>query len=294
MGEYQPPQGYNSLISAATTTTSGTVEVSVAPASGANPVAVSTTDSYYEELVNNTVNAAELGGISASGFLQTGSSAPNPQTVANPVDFSDFINFNTGIKVTTENNGGGGNTLQLYDYTSGATAYIRAGSGGGFQLVNSAFTSSTFAVDNEGDINTQGTITASSGQLGSASGVWSPAAGTFDVASGTVINVAAVPSGAKMFFTQSVNGNDPESTWGTTTSSGSAWEIGGSGNTSYVYLGYAYGISDTSYGGSVATCYDGNYYADGYFQINGGYLQYVIISTTTSTDAGQTIRWGVS
>lgn len=132
-----------------------------------------------------------------------------------------------------------------------------------------------------------------------ASGVWSPASGTFNVSPGTVINVASVPSGAKMFFVEAVSGTSTSenSTWGITTSSGSAWVSSGgvSEGGSYTYPGSSGGISSTSTTGYISgSWYDGSYYANGYFQINNGYLQFVVVGSSASTDAANTIRWAVS
>ncbi|MFX4302965.1 hypothetical protein ACOJUR_12035 [Alicyclobacillus tolerans] len=132
-----------------------------------------------------------------------------------------------------------------------------------------------------------------------ASGIWSPASGTFNVSAGTVINVASVPNGAKMFFVEAVSGtsSSENSTWGITTSSGSAWVSSGgvSEGGSYAYPGSSGGISSTSTTGYISgSWYDGSYYANGYFQINNGYLQFVVVGSSASTDAANTIRWAVS
>lgn len=155
-----------------------------------------------------------------------------------------------------------------------------------------------FGVDRAGNITAAGTVTTPSGQLGSASGTWTPASGTFNVALGTVINVAAVPSGAKISIAQLVGGTSAVgSQWGVTTPSGSVWWAISQGGTTAqsVYTGFATAISSSTIAGQVSTYYDGSYYTSGYFQINNGYLQFVTISAATaSASAGSSIRWGVS
>lgn len=133
----------------------------------------------------------------------------------------------------------------------------------------------------------------------SASGVWTPASGTFNVPAGTVINVASVPSGAKMFFAEAVSGTAQaqNSTWGITTSSGSAWLSSGGVNESptSTYPGSSSGISSTGTTGDLSgDWFDGSYYANGYFQINNGYFQFVIVGSNANTSTANTIRWAVS
>ncbi|MHB1651679.1 MAG: hypothetical protein ACYCVD_04270 [Desulfitobacteriaceae bacterium] len=142
-----------------------------------------------------------------------------------------------------------------------------------------------------------GTIITASGVLGSASGEWTPAAGTFNVPVGTVFNIAAVPSGAKIFHAQSVSGTGATygSTWGVTTPSGSAWIVGVAvTGSSYVAPGSINAISGTTLTGTPCTIYDSTYYGNGYYQINSGYLQFVISSAGASASSTNTIRWGVS
>ena len=152
--------------------------------------------------------------------------------------------------------------------------------------------------DGSGNLTVAGTVTAASGKLGSASGVWTPAAGTFNVAAGTVINVAAIPSAAKMFMAQVVSGTSTiGDEWGLTTPSGSAWWSVTQGGTTgeSVYTGFDGGISSSSVTGQVSTLYDGSYSVSGHFQVNGGYLQFVTNAAgVANTSAGCSIRWGVS
>ena len=154
--------------------------------------------------------------------------------------------------------------------------------------------SNMVAVDNAGNLTAAGTVTAASGQLGSASGVWTPAAGTFNVAAGTVINVASVPSGAKMYniaivaTVTAVGGSNSNSSWWT-----------GASSTGALYTGYSSPISSATISGNSfgngSLLYDNTYQTEGYFQLNGGYLQLVTtVPGATTVYAAQTFSWAVS
>ena len=154
-------------------------------------------------------------------------------------------------------------------------------------------------IDTAGNLTVTGTVSASSGQLGSASGTWTPASGTFNVASGTVINVAAVPSGAKMYQLGTITA--PEYYWGIgiATPNGSLWVTGNGGSSPTApFMGFAAAISSTTvYGENFfdnTVIYDGSYQNYGYFQINNGYLQFVTLGATANSSSATTIRWGVS
>jgi hypothetical protein len=155
----------------------------------------------------------------------------------------------------------------------------------------SEYPSSSFQVDISGNVTATGNVTAASGELGSASGTWTPANGTFNVAAGTVINVASVPSGATTFNAVVIAGYIPSPAWmfGGMTSSGAYWGLYASPD-----YGTASSISSTTIAGSAQQYYDGTYAASGYFQINGGYLQFVTLTFGTSSQTQQTIAWGVS
>jgi len=249
-------------------------------------------------------------------YLRTDAGAPNPQTVANAVTFTSPLSGAAGFVVPTvlENQV----VLSLYGNALpvGAplplTQTYSAGYGIGndstgtmylispFKLAWISGQSSTtpmFTVNDSGNATFAGTVTASSGQLGSASGTWTPASGTFNVAVGTVINVAVVPSGAKMFFAGADSGivATPQMMWGVTTSSGSIWSSSYAGVATTGGGGSAAAISSvaTSDTTSLVTVYDGSYSATGYFQINGGYLQFVVYSSASSTNVLSKYRWGV-
>jgi len=172
-----------------------------------------------------------------------------------------------------------------------STDYLRTDAGAGAQTVADAV---TFASG----------VSNASGQLGSASGTWTPASGSLNVAVGTVINLAAVPSGAKMYQTIDTTGH--YSTMGYYTSNGIMTPAGAAGVYSYVnqdlILPYwANGISSTTGTASGLSnfapthVYDGSYQTDGYFQINNGYLQFVTTSATSPISANSsTVRWGVA
>ncbi len=96
------------------------------------------------------------GNLSADGSGTFGGTL----TINNSLTASGFSTFNTGIKVTTQYGSGSTNSLQLYDSTSNATAYLRAGPGGGFQFVNTNFSSTPFEVDNSGNLSAAGSISS--------------------------------------------------------------------------------------------------------------------------------------
>ena len=157
----------------------------------------------------------------------------------------------------------------------------------GILTISSGTVPGAVLIDQSGNLAVTGSITAASGQLGSASGEWTPASGTFNVAAGTVINVASVPSGAKMFYAGWGGGYGISATIGSMSSSQSSWTVGVTG-------GYA-GISSSTVTGSCSEVYDGSYVAGGYYQINSGYLQFVTVTTpSTSANAQNTMRWVVS
>jgi hypothetical protein len=107
-----------------------------------------------------------------------------------------------------------------------------------------------------------------------------------------------VPNGATTFFIAPVAGGVGINTlWGVTTSSGSAWMRAESisSTTNDNNPGSA-GISSTTVTGNASNnLYDGSYATYGYFQISGGYLQFVCVAAgAASTTAGNTLYWGVS
>lgn len=146
-----------------------------------------------------------------------------------------------------------------------------------------------------GNVIVGGTVTASSGQLGSATGSFAPSSGTYNLASGYVLNVASVPSGVRLFNVMGLNGANAGMVMGGITGSfGSTWSlVTASGGT--VASGYAGGLSSGTAYGAVATLYDGSYKINGYFQVNGGYLQFVSTSAGVAYSATQsTFDWGVA
>ncbi len=263
-------------------------------------------------------NAAQLGGIPAADYLRTDAAAPNPQTVANPVNFSSALLISMGtisgltrafrISSSTNNlsievDAGAGNLNPLAQ--SGDTLfyfYSTAQNLGALTIApwstsKSGIRISQSAVELGANTTVDGTVTAASGQLGSASGTWTPAAGTFNVAAGTVINVASVPSGAKMFFVGYAGGGYNTTTtayptmWGVMTPSGVVAVYGpiGNGGKGTIQL------APLSIGGNVVDIYDGSYEGQGYFQLNGGFLQFYMYNAgTASATMATTLGWGVS
>jgi hypothetical protein len=220
-------------------------------------------------------------------YLRTDSGAPNPQTIANKVQFDNWILI-------------GSHGAFLAD--SGTQTAEIVGPSGKYWSNNTNTTQlmtldDTGNLSNVGNITAAGSITSSAGQLGSASGTWTPASGSLNVAVGTVINIASVPSGATLF-----SGVDANS-WmsGVMTSSGAGGvtygEVGGStGQNTHVWQASAISSSSvTVYSvSSLFNVLDGSYMANGYFQINGGYLQFVVISSGTNTGSASPARWAVS
>lgn len=235
----------------------------------------------------------------------TGVTAGNIQVQLNAYDASDAFLAQASVSAT---NGTGWTKYSATFTVPANTSYVRVicymssgitNTGAGWRKikVEQGSIATTFSDDNT--LNTvQYASPLTSALTTSASGIWTPASGTFNVAAGTVINVAAVPSGAKMFFAMAVAGdiNSQGSAWGITTSSGSAYFVSaGSGTTSAaVNTGSATAISSTSVNAS-NIFYDGSYGVYGYFQINNGYLQYVTTASgVTAANAQNTIRWGVA
>jgi hypothetical protein len=138
-----------------------------------------------------------------------------------------------------------------------------------------------------------------------ASGTWTPASGTFNVPAGTVINITAVPSGAKMYMAMWAGGQTDiaayhfQNALGISSANGSSWvstnTYDTNGNYSTVQAGNAGSVSATNAVGGYLYWYDGTYSITGFLQINNGYLQFVTQSNgVTSPNPKNTIRWAVS
>ena len=223
---------------------------------------------------------------------------------------SPVLTFSGGGDITTVGtvtafSGGlpnGSNGLAAGVIPSGAVATIIANAEFGYgnwleQLMVDG--SLQWHVDASGNAQAAGTVTAASGQLGSSSGEWTPAAGTFNVAAGTVINVASVPSGAVMFYVGNMYGGNATTItnmWGITDASGSHWQSNAynSGGGGSVGSGFSNGISGTAGAANSVTLSDSTYVATGYYQINAGYLQFVVLSSATTSTGSDNFRWGVS
>ncbi len=242
----------------------------------------------------NTFNGRSGAVVPATGDY-TAAQVTNAASTAAANTFSNGQTINAQLTV----GGAGGPGIELLDTTSGQSTpnkYLRS-SNGELQLLNSGYSAVILSLDDTGNVDATGTVTAASGQLGSASGTWTPASGTFNVVAGTVINVASVPSGAKMYFVEvTAGGNAQACGWGVSGSAGSAW--GGSNTAGSAIGGYSSGISGAASGdtfGSAAALYDGSYDTFGYFQINAGLLQFVTTAAgAASTTAASTFTWGVS
>lgn len=257
-------------------------------------------------------DSSELGGLPATDYLRTDSGAPDPQVIANRVNFLGDLTL--APSSTAANSTAAWLKSNYYDSsaTERAFAWITgspvAYSPDSISLWWGSSPSSIgnllFEIDKSGNVQfannmtATGTVTSSSGQLGSASGTWTPASGTFNVVAGTVINIRSVPSGAKMFYTNISAGgiaSTLQAQWGTTTSSGSIFHsaYGYSGSSS-VQPGFANGISGSVSSGAV-TLSDATYETSGYYQINNGYLQFVTTTSAITPGQGQaTIQWAVS
>jgi hypothetical protein len=242
-------------------------------------------------LVNGTVNAAELGGIAPSGFLQTGPGAPNPQTVANELVLQSPLILQQGTTaqgITVNPNLGSGTTISDTYGSNVILGWNISGGAGELDVIGAPtldgdilriyglsgsaspydLSATLFGVDRSGDANFAGTITTSQGELGSATGTWTPANGTFDVAAQTKITVAATPSAAILIGYQVLAG------YGTTSSTGLAFAAAQN---------------------SPVTLYDGTYGVGGAFILSDGYLYFVTGETGfASTEAQDTIGWAVS
>lgn len=249
----------------ATTAAPGLVEISAAPLSGP-PVAVSTTDGAYTAVHGGTYVTPGTGLTSTSGTngqTLNMSAAPN-SALSGPLVMS--IGAGAGISVTNPSGVGSATVTNtgVTSLTAGSGINL-SGSSGGVTITNSS-------------PNT------------SASGVWTPASGSLNVAAGTVINVAAVPDGATVYFASAIGAQYGIFNRGVSTSAGTAFEYGSAQN-------WSLGISSTSLyytGADYGYIMDGSYQAGGYFQIDGGYLQFVVLAVGTTTDQATTVRWGVS
>ncbi len=251
-----------------------------------------------------SVTATEFigSGVGLTNILRTDSGAPNPQTVENPVDFSSLVTL-TG----TENNTyyGINKPISQPSNSGGVQLFRNSNSGNSVDLTistfrvipnnGSSYPSPSFNLDGSGNLTAAGTVTAASGQLGSASGEWTPSAGTFNVAAGTVINVASVPSGAKMYNVMVTAGtNTGEGAIGMSEWNGNQWMTNATSN-SFLY-GISIGQTD-SVQGTALTLYDGSYYVQGYFKVNvlTGYLQFMTTqSPTANANTASTSSWTVS
>ena len=247
-------------------------------------------------------------------YLRTDSGAPNPQTVANPVAFSSNISVlgNVGselsgtseatqVQIGVAGSGGGTPRIQLYANGSNNGNIEIDNYGNGTLRIYQPSKTPALEVDaSSGNITAAGSITSSSGTLGSASGTWTPASGSLNVAAGTVINVAGVPSGAKFFDTVDTTGQiNGAPNVGEFQMSGIMQSSGASGQYSYnngsnPSVWSASGISSTTTSGSLTTVCDGTYYASGYYQLNGGYLQFVVTTTDNISNNVSTVKWGVA
>lgn len=241
-------------------------------------------------------------------YLRLDANAPNPQTVANAVTFNSGWTAESDVTI---GHTAGANNWSHALFLAGTDAsdneiqmHVQVDNSGNLLVYNNAG-SYVLKIDQLGNGTfvsslTAPTVSNSSGQLGSASGTWTPASGTFNVAAGTVINVASVPSGAKMFFGVEVSGAAPNygGMVGTQTSSGGVWTVVQSTlstGAGYALSGNSNGISSSSVSGKTIQIADGSYFTFGYLQLNSGYLQFVTTSAATaSSDAQNTLWWGVS
>jgi len=134
-----------------------------------------------------------------------------------------------------------------------------------------------------GNLSATGTISSSQGKLGNASGRWTPSAGTFNVPIGTVINIANVPTSNIHYKVQSLIAFNSLSFAidGFMTSASPSninnWTL--LKRDAYAGLGTSTQMSDTNVFGVMPTLDDGSRQATGYFQINNGQLQFVVVST---------------
>lgn len=239
--------------------------------------------------------AGSPGTWSNFNYLRLDANAPNPQVVDNSVTFNQVVTLPNQISLNGEDTSGTGRTLIYF----GSDNAVHVGAYGNVYPTSlygsSVGTPHNTLDDGSGNATFAGTVTAASGQLGSASGTWTPASGTFNVAAGTVINVASVPSAAKMYYIQVVSGSSALNYGiGGTTSSGSFW-TGGSGNGGGAYSGSASPSLSGEVFGANADLYDGSYYTSGYFQLSSGYLRFVTTNAgTANTSAASNFDWVVS
>jgi hypothetical protein len=249
------------------------------------PASVPATNTTGTSL-SGTIDATSLGGILAANFIRGDSGAPNPQTVANPVNFGSYIQ-------TGGSSPANGNYLSsVFLWFQGATTTSGLPNG----AIGLFYDTAGYAHFNTG-LATDGPITSSAGQLGSASGTWTPASGSLNVAIGTVINVAAVPTGAKSLTVQSTSGYSPNFTWvGSMTTSG-FFGMNLDAAQSYGRSFWTDAISSTTLFGAAVTMgvADGSYVTAGYFQISGGYLQFVTTGApAANTTSAEVVRWAVN
>lgn len=271
------------------------------------------------EFLGKTAQAADsanLGGQPAANYLRTDAGA-GTQTVANNVVFESNGDDNANQPVMAKSPDGsyvallpsvaGGSYNSLVQNGDQVLLFASKGASS-----NSAYlTIAPWSSNKAGlRLGSDGSVASVSGQLGSASGTWTPASGSLNVPAGTVINVAAVPNGATLLSTTDISGygvlqfpSGGDSTFrggwqtGGMTSSGSFGLYGGNASSSVVPFSIA-GLSNST-GNNFITVFDGTYAVQGYYQLNGGYLQFVV-NTSGLTNYGTAqmtpskAEWGAS
>ena len=276
--------------------------------------AVQTLDSPV--LSGTTTNSGTISGGELSGTTITlpatgaGTAIASPESPASfldgylnihyPITGSGYVwRFFSESTVTFEVWGDGSNRVSTLNNTldNGSGAATVAGlltANGNLALPSVTPDTAAGVVSQSGNQLYIGNGSTANGVSTSAAGTWTPASGTFNVASGTVINVASVPVGAVNFKVIVGEGTtDANYIIGVTTTSGSAWVTAASDSSPLT--GASAAISSTTTTNSPGgVWYDGSYSATGYFQINTGYLQLVVISSAASAVAVAPLNWGVS
>lgn len=248
--------------------------------------------------VTNTMLATDVRVGSLTTLLTTDKSS-----VTNAVNehFSNMLTPHGAVSAATaskipirDTNGGFSNTyLQLTGLTgaTGASRYVGVVSGAA--PTSGTFLQGDWVVDPSGAM----WVCAVGGTPGiwspitntTSSGMWTPSAGFFSgKAIGAVINIASIASLAKMF---SVCGtNSMSGAMGSSSNSGTAWQ-GANGQVNYITP-----LSSTSMTHATSVqLWDGTYTVSGYFQLNTGYLQFVVTTASSSSaTVATTLYWGVS
>lgn len=221
-------------------------------------------------------------------------------TMSGPLTVNSSIST-SGPELSISSNG----EARVHVYNGGGVAEWKFGqkSSTSHNFILSKTVSNTdsdyLTIDTSGNVTIAGNLSiGGTVPFSSASGTWTPASGTLNVPSLTAINVAAIPTGAKIFIESQISGYWTSGanidSWGVTTPSGTAFLGILRGSSNYPFSAHTSGITG-GVSGNTITVYDGTYYALGYFQINNGYLQFVTTGPGTAYSAtGSTIWWGVA